>query len=118
MREREGNLHLVVAESKKLSDRQEVRTRVHEYEEEASVEIESRKPWVVLEHVEEEDGHLLDEDRVEGEQQLDDVRQVRRVRQALLHLRQRPDHGPVLVARGVESGTVRVLCINFFVTSA
>ena len=105
-----------MTETKEPSNREKVRAGVHEYEEEASVEIESRKPRVVLEHVEEEDGHLLDEDRVEGEQQLDDVRQVRRVRQALLHLRQRPDHGPVLVARGVESGTVRVLCINFFVT--
>lgn len=65
-----------MTETKEPSNREKVRAGVHEYEEEAAAEIERGQTGVVLQDVGKQDGDFLNEDRVEGEKELNDVRQV------------------------------------------
>ena len=59
--------------------------------------------------------HLFDEDGVEREEELHDVRQVHGVREGVFHLGQRPDDGAVhvlgrIISREAERGTILNTC--------
>ena len=73
-------------------------TCIHEHEKEDSGVEEARQQRIVGHEQRQKCGHLLHEDRIESQQQLDDVRQRAAVAQRLFNARKRPDDRVIGVA--------------------